>query len=444
MKISQEKFQEAIKWSPYYPKRHEKQIEILESKARLRVVDAGRGSGKTAVAAYEILRELMIDDRQICLVAPSYGLTNRVMEYLEKWIATGFPNLLSGISKRPIPKIITPWGSSLECKSATEPIGILGKRYDLMVVDEASRVPKDVYETYIFPTTSSGGRELFISTPYGKNWFHSKWIQAREGNGAWKFYSKENPYFEESEWERARNILPDAIFRQEYMAEFIEGAASVFRKVRDCIDGTLEPFNPKHTYLMGVDLGRYRDFTVITVVDQTTRHLVYFDRFNEIDWEFQKARIESVANEYGKCQIWVDATAITVGDAYVQQLSDSGFKVSGYKIGGNIAKRQLIEKLSILIDQKKISFPEIDVLIDELDNFAYELLPSGAIRYQAPEGQYDDCVLSLCLACWELREFDYEELVVEPKEEKYGEQEEILHIEQFIDNPESKQHWLQN
>ena len=415
-KISQEKLQEAIGWSPYFPKRHEKQIEIIESQERLRVVDAGRGSGKTAVASYEILRELLLDDKQICLVAPNYGLTGRVMEYLERWIARGFPNLLAGISTRPYPKIVTPWNSSLECKSATEPVAILGKRYDLMVMDEASRTPKKVYETYVFPTTSAGGRELFISTPYGKNWFYQKWLKAKETGGDFKFTSKDNPYFTQEEWERAKRTLPEAIFKQEYMAEFLEGAASVFRRIRDCVDGVLESFNPQHTYLMGVDLGRYRDFTVLIVIDQTTHHLVYFDRFNEIDWELQKARIISVSQDYGRCPIWIDATAITVGDAYVQQLSDVGFKVSGYKIGGNIAKRQLIEKLSILIGQRKISFPEIEVLTDELENFAYELLPSGAIRYQAPEGQHDDCVISLALACWELRDFDYDQVVIRPQE----------------------------
>ena len=406
------------------------------------MVDAGRGSGKTAVASYEILKELMIDGKQVCLVAPSYGLTDRVMEYLERWIAKGFPNLLPAISKRPFPKIQTPWNSSLECKSATEPVGILGKRYDLLVVDEASRVPKGVYETYIFPTTSAGGRELFISSPFDRNWFYQKWIKAKDGNGAFRFSSKENPYFEEAEWERAKKTLPELIFKQEYMAEFLEGAASVFRKIRDCIDGQLEEYDSSHQYLLGVDLGRYHDFTVICVVDATTRHLVYFDRFNQVDWELQKKRISTVANQYGHCQIWIDATSITVGDAYVQQLSDAGYYVSGYKIGGNIAKRQLVEKLSILIDQKKISFPEIDVLIDELETFAYELSPSGVIRYQAPEGMYDDCVIALALAVWELREFDYNQMVVRPHEVK-TEEKEILTIEQALEQGQTKK-WLEH
>jgi hypothetical protein len=37
-------------------------------------------------------------------------------------------------------------------------------------------------------------------------------------------------------------------------------------------------------------------------------------------------------------------------------------------------------------------------LIDELKCFSYEILPSGKLRYAAPEGLYDDGVISLGLA----------------------------------------------
>jgi len=111
----------------------------LNLKNREKVICAGRGSGKTALAAYEGLRMLLVDNKQICVVAPSYSLTDRVMFYLEKWINIGFPSLRAGIVKRPYPKIKTPWNSVLECKSATEPTGILGIRYDLVIIDEASR-----------------------------------------------------------------------------------------------------------------------------------------------------------------------------------------------------------------------------------------------------------------------------------------------------------------
>ena len=39
-----------------------------------------------------------------------------------------------------------------------------------------------------------------------------------------------------------------------------------------------------------------------------------------------------------------------------------------------------------------------NALVRELKMFGYEKLPSGMIRYTAPEGMYDDCVIALALA----------------------------------------------
>lgn len=395
-KISNRKLQERIQWSP---DRHVFQQNIIGSKARLKVVNAGRGSGKTAVASYEALKTFLADDKQILIVAPSYGLTERIMEYLTKWINIGFPNLRAGISSRPFPKIITPWNSQIECKSATEPTGILGKRYDLTVLDEASRIPKKVYETYIFPTTSAGGKELIISTPFGKNWFYEKWLKAKEMDGAFHFTSRDNPYFPAEEWERAKGILPEDVFKQEYCAEFLESAASVFRGIRDIVkDDCLKDAEPQHFYIMGVDLGKHQDFTVLSVIDRFNNNLVYFDRFQKIDYAFQKERMIAVAKRYN-ARIIVDSTV--VGEPIREDLERAGLMVDDFKFS-NQSKKELIEKLSIFIEQKHVWIPPRMELLDELESFGYEMTEKGNITYSAPTGLHDDCVISLALAVWGL------------------------------------------
>jgi hypothetical protein len=42
-------------------------------------------------------------------------------------------------------------------------------------------------------------------------------------------------------------------------------------------------------------------------------------------------------------------------------------------------------------------------LLDELAAFEYEILPSGRVRYSAPDGMHDDCVIALALAFWNLK-----------------------------------------
>jgi len=76
--------------------------------------------------------------------------------------------------------------------------------------------------------------------------------------------------------------------------------------------------------------------------------------------------------------------------------------VSGYKFTTS-TKADLIENLSVMLDNGETWFPDIPVLINELSLFGYETLPSGTIRYKAPQGYHDDCVIALALAAWNLR-----------------------------------------
>lgn len=397
--LKDEKVWEKIGWSPKSPKVHQKQLEILECKARERVICAGRGSGKTAIASYEALRKMLLDNKQVCVVAPSYNLTFRVFDYLEKWIIKGFPSLMAGVSKRPFPAIQTPWGSSLECKSATEPVGILGKRYDLVIVDEASRIPRDVYDTYIFPTTSAGGVSMLISTPFGKNWFYEAWIRAKETKGAFMFSSLDSPYVTQEEWDRAKAALPQDVFAQEYEANFLESAASVFRGVDRVVrDGILRDYNQNNYYVMGVDLAKHNDFSVLTVIDATNNQVVYIDKFSEIDYPFQKQRIVATARRY-RARLIVDSTGI--GEPICEDLKREGLFVDDFKFT-NKSKKELIEKLSIFIEQQHIAIPHNVELIDELGSFGYQMTEKGNITYSAPTGQHDDYVISLALAVWGL------------------------------------------
>jgi hypothetical protein len=69
----------------------------------------------------------------------------------------------------------------------------------------------------------------------------------------------------------------------------------------------------------------------------------------------------------------------------------------------NARKANLIDNLSIMLEENHISFPEIPALINELRLFTYEQLPSGLLRYGAPYSYHDDCVIALALAAWQQR-----------------------------------------
>ncbi len=174
----------------------------------------------------------------------------------------------------------------------------------------------------------------------------------------------------------------------------------MFRGVKDIIDDkALSDVQKEHTYVIGVDLGKHQDFTVITVIDLYNNKVVHIDRFNELDWNMQKARITATAKRYNNARIILDSTG--VGDPISDDLKRAGYVVDDFRYT-NKSKQQLIEKLSIFIEQKMLNIPNNEMLLDELSAFGYSITDSGNMTYSAPEGAHDDMVNSLGLAVWGL------------------------------------------
>jgi len=407
--VDDEKLQELIKFKP-----HQKQKEVLECNANEIVICAGRQSGKTILCAYYALKTLLEEDKSVCLIAPSYSLCGRVLDYLRIWIGKYFKGEMV-VYNKPFPRIVTKWGSILEAKSTEQPDQILGKGYDLIIVDECTRIPEKIHHTYIIPASGIKlGKYFYISTPRGRDWFWKLWRKAKEKGAAFHWASLENPYFDRKKWEQEKKRLPETIFRQEYMAEFLERAV-VFAHIDDCIKNYSIPldYNENHLYVMGVDLGKYEDYTAIVVIDMMTNQ-VADAIFFQGDWDIQKERIKAMADKYGKCPIWMDATSVSSGDIFVQQLSDEGYHVMGYKISSNVSKRQLIEKAIVLIQNGDIALPakggDSEELINQLRAFTFTKTLAGIIKYHAPSGEHDDLVIAFALACWELEESPLPEL----------------------------------
>jgi phage terminase large subunit-like protein len=394
-KISDKKLQEAIGFIPSKP-----QQQILDCTAREMTIAAGRRFGKSAICAYLGLKTLLEPNKKVWIVAPTYDLTNKVFDYLVKWLAKVLPSQRDGISYRPYPRVRLANGSILECRSTENPTGLLGEEVDLEIVDEAARIQRHIYDTYLYPVTSSRqGRIVKISTPFGKNWFYESSLKDKEEGGYFNFQSKDNPTFKPEEWERAKEKLPEQVFKQEYMALFLEDAASVFRNILEVVrPDCLEDAKGDRAYIMGVDLAQINDFTVLTVVDTYTHKVVAWERFKEIDYTLQKARIKALADRYRKARIIIDTTQ---HQSIADDIRRDGYLVDDFRFS-NKSKQHLVEKLMIFIEQKGILIPENETIIDELSAYGYEMSEHGNIKYSAPIGCHDDCVISLALAVWGL------------------------------------------
>jgi len=302
-------------------------------------------------------------------------------------------------------------GGVVEFWSLEDPDAGRSRKYRRVVVDEAAMIRnlEDAWNNAIRPTLTDfkGDADLY-STPKGRNFFWKGFVRGQDpfepewatwttGNNT-GLPTTSNPYIDPAEVEAARNGLPERVFRQEYLAEFLDDAGGVFRKVSEAIDaGRCLPEEPvpHATYCLGVDLARVHDFTVLVVLDATGRQ-VYHERFNQISWERQINTILEVAKRY-KAHVWMDSTG--VGDPPFEAVRRAWPRVSGFQFT-NSSKEGLIDNLAMQIEQGKLRLMDVPEQTSELLAYQYELTPSRNVRMNAPEGMHDDCVISLALATW--------------------------------------------
>lgn len=287
-------------------------------------------------------------------------------------------------------------------RSADNPDSLRSEGIDVLWMDEGGQIKEDAWTMALRPALmDKKGIAFFTGTPKGKNWYFQLWTRGQDREQtdyeSWAFPSINNPYIDPKEVDSFARDMPEMAYKQEIMAEFVDDVGSVFRKVDGCIAGQLEEPVWSKAYYMGVDLAKHMDFTVLSVLDNEG-HLCAFDRFNQIDWVFQRKRIVNLAERY-KAEVLIDSTG--VGDPIYDELRRMNLHVMGYKFT-NASKKDLIENLSIRIENQEVSYPEIPILINELKLFGYTVSPSGIISYGAPEGYHDDCVISLALAAWQV------------------------------------------
>jgi hypothetical protein len=389
------------------------QAEISNDPHRFRVLDMGRRGGKTffaMVEAFNMLVSAFEKNRKparVWVVSPTFPMVR------EDWLQAEYI-LKDAITEKKVSEFTLkcdPFGM-IEFKSAErEDEGLRGAGLDGCVVDEAARVSRKSWEQGLRPALADRlGRALFISTPKGRNYFYDLWVQGQKENSqikSWKYPTNANPFFPKEEWDRILETTPELILKQEFLADFLEDDSSVFKNISGCLRGQLDDPKTGEYYTIGVDLARTEDFTVITVIRNKDCSVVDFIRFNNLDWSYQKEMIKSSARKWNDAYVWIDSTG--VGDPIEEDLRKSGIKTKDYKFS-NPSKEALVEQMMIAIEQKLISIPDHEktkVLIDELKDFTYTLLPSGKIKYEAASGHHDDCVISLGLAIWGIKHLLY-------------------------------------
>ena len=385
-----------------------KQQSIFDSKARYKIVAKGRRFGLTKGAANDYIK---------CGLEGSFSkglwgdvVNGNIDRYIERYFMPHLNKLPRSMWEwRKQAKMLVMNGAYIDFRSADTPETMEGFGYDKAFLNEAGVILKDEYlwDNAIRPMfwDYPNIKVVIGGTPKGKGKFFELSERGKDPEQPLYYtfhYSSFDSPFEHIHKAIRDDMasMPDRVIKQEIYAEFLEDTGVVFRNFLEIMDA--EPMKPLqgHLYVMGVDLAKVEDFTVLSVYDTINNKQVYQARFNQIDWGMQKARIAQTSKHYNNATVVIDATGL--GEPVVDDLGRMGIPVDPIKFT-NEQKRMLIEKLANWIEIKRIRMLNIPETVRELSNFTYDISDvTDRVHYGAPVGFHDDIVISHALAVWRL------------------------------------------
>lgn len=367
------------------------QQNILDSNARYTITAASTKTGKTAshiIWLFEQALNLKIN-QSVWWVAPVYQQAEIAFRRMKAQVSD--PNFFTSNESKLV--LTTPIGSRIEFKSAEKPDNLYGDDVYAAVFDEASRAREDSWYALRSTLTATQGKCKLIGNVKGKkNWFYKLGEKAKAGEANMEYFkitaydAVNEGILNHEEVEQAKKDLPDYIFKELYLAEPADDNSNPFGydNIEKCIIPTLSGT----PVCYGIDLAKYTDWTVVIGLNEDG-NVAHFDRF-QMDWS---QTLQKIKTTIGNTPAFIDSTG--VGDPIVEQLQKEHPRIKGFKFTSQ-SKQQLIEGLVVAVQSQTIRFPN-NVIADEMRNFEFEYTRTG-VRYTAPQGLHDDCVMSLALA----------------------------------------------
>lgn len=316
-----------------HPILHKKQQRVVESKARFKVIRAGRRSGKSTLEIEEMCFEAVSGkDRNIFYICPTQKQARSII-----WEA--LKSRVGGIGQ--------PNESRLEMKLPTVDKGFStifiagwenrenfrGMKAHLQVFDEVDTC-RDFFigwqEIFRPALTDTGGKATFIGTPKKENpnlRRLEKMAQDDSDYEAFHFTTADNPFIPILEIEKAKRELDYDTYAQEFEAMYLENAGSLFKydALVDVFSNTVVKENSKYLIVDIADDGSDKTiFSFWEGLEEFRR-----DEFERLNTESIIAKVREYAQEYRIpfSHIAVDAIGVGAGVASSSMLDG----IIGYK-----------------------------------------------------------------------------------------------------------------
>lgn len=310
---------------------HDSQLSVYNHRRRFNVVNCGRRWGKT-VLAEAVLGANITTAHPAAYFAPTYKMLMDVWRTIKRDFADVIDD--TNESEKRITYIN---GGQLDFWSLDNYDAVRGRKYRRIVIDEAAMVTnlEEAWTMAIRPTLADfKGDAWFFSTPKGRNYFHTLSERARTDE-TWSYFqlpTSSNPHIDPSEIEAAQRELPNIVFQQEFLAEFIDVQGALVK--REYLTHIPSGSVPKTLRIgMGVDLAISKsetaDYTAIAIVgydpDSGRRYVLDVWRgkvgFHDVvttirqyaeKWKPQRINIEAVQYQVAVVQDLLRKTSLPV------------------------------------------------------------------------------------------------------------------------------------
>src|SRR5262245_19402070 len=236
------------------------QRELLLAPDRQVLLNCSRQSGKSTVVAALALHTLLFTPKAlVLLLSPSL---RQSVEIFRK-VIDGFDAL-----GRPL-RAVRRTTLQLELANGSRIVSLPGREHtlrsfsgvNLLVLDEAARIPDVLYRSVRPMLAVSRGRLVALSTPFGqRGWFFDAW----QGGGPWKKVQitwRDCPRIAPDFIAEERQALGDSWVRQEYECEFTALEGLVYPDFEQAL--TVEWPNPQGKPVGGIDFGWRNPFAAV-------------------------------------------------------------------------------------------------------------------------------------------------------------------------------------
>ena len=279
-KVSLQKVWDLLKATPHTGQKPIVDVFDNDDTVNCYVVVLGRRSGKSYSTAMIVLRELLIPYSNTILLTPSYKNSDILFkETLKHIMSLGLP--IKAMNKNAF-TIELENGARFSSVTQTNYESSLGSRLSLLVVDESASVQglKSIYEEILGPMLLDYGvrengslyaKVVMIGTPKGVGTeFHNFYLKELSQPNWRSFHSPSycNPLLPKAYLDQQKEILPDFIFRQEILAEWLskgQGVFFAFDPAYTLYDPEVVKFTKDSEYVAGYDFG-YADSTAMVLV----------------------------------------------------------------------------------------------------------------------------------------------------------------------------------